>query len=204
MLLHHTKVGDRVHQAALPRQKSQLTTSSLAADNTTVKTISMAAVNGTDGPSSSAMQSNVEISSRILPHIDRHLALPVLNFLEEHAVYPKEEVLQAKLELLQPTNMVHYLDNVRKELAGDSSDSVSSEVTAKADKIVERREELKSKADTVIEIISNPEVAASLGQDKERNLTTLREKYHVSARLSGRRCLMQCELSSKIRSKAIY
>jgi translation initiation factor 3 subunit E len=162
----------------------------------------MAEVNGIDAlAASSALQSNLEISSRILPHIDRHLALPVLNFLEEHAVYPKDEVLQAKYELLQPTNMVHYLESVRKELAGDSSDSVSPEIKAKADKVVQRREELKSKADTVIEIISNPEVAASLGQDKERNLTTLREKYHVS--LAELLSSFSKGRPSKIRSKRL-
>jgi translation initiation factor 3 subunit E len=148
----------------------------------------MATSNGTEGPSTTtAMNENLEISSLLLPHVDRHLALPVLNFLEEHAVYPKEELLQAKYELLQPTNMVHYLESLRKEIAGDSSDSLSPEIQAKADKVVQRREELRSKADKVIEIISNPEVAASLGQDKERNLTTLREKYHVSSAIIPRR-----------------
>lgn len=116
-------------------------------------------------------------------------------------MYPKDEVLQAKYELLQPTNMVHYLESVRKELAGDSSDSVSPEIKAKADKVVQRREELKSKADTVIEIISNPEVAASLGQDKERNLTTLREKYHVS--LAELLSSFSKGRPSKIRSKRL-
>lgn len=130
--------------------------------------------------SSSSLEANLEISSLLLPHLDRHLALPVLNFLEEHTVYPKDEVLQAKLELLQPTNMVHYLDSVRKELNGDSSNVVSAEVKTRADQIVERRDELREKADQVIAIISNPQVAAALGQDKERNLATLKEKYGVS------------------------
>lgn len=132
--------------------------------------------------SGSAAQAHVEISNLVLPHLDRHLALPVLNFLEEQGVYDKNEVLQAKFDLLQPTNMVHYVESIRRELAGEPepADGQSpKQVKDRADEIMKRGEDLKQKADKVIEIISNPQVAAALGQDKERNLATLKEKYSV-------------------------
>ena len=124
---------------------------------------------------------NSEISARILPHLDRHLALPVVQFLEEQGVYPKQELLQAKYELLQPTNMVHYVESILEELEGEHGKTKSDEVEKRAQQIIRMRDELKDKADKVIEIISNPQVAAALGQDKERNLATLREKYSVRA-----------------------
>lgn len=131
------------------------------------------------------MDANVEISSLLLPHLDRHLALPILEFLEEQNVYPKDELLAAKYELLKPTNMIHFVESTRKELENDQSEGLSSEMEKKAQEILQKRDELKQKADKVIEIISNPQVATALGQDKERNLATLREKYNVSG---GRRC----------------
>lgn len=127
---------------------------------------------------------NSDISSRVLPHLDRHLALPVLQFLEEQDVYPKAELLQAKYDLLRPTNMVHYVESLRLELEGktEKSDSSNAQRTEqRAQQIIEKRDELRAKADSVIEIISNPQVAESLGQDKERNLATLKEKYNVSS-----------------------
>lgn len=139
--------------------------------------------------SSSSSNGAVEISDLVLPHLDRHLALPVLNFLEEQGIYAKNEVLQAKLDLLQPTNMVHYVESIRRELAGEPepADGQSPKaVKERADEILRKGEQLKQKADKVIEIISNPQVAASLGQDKERNLATLKEKYSVSRK---RACL---------------
>ena len=134
---------------------------------------------------------HVEISDLVLPHLDRHLALPVLNFLEEQGVYDKTEVLQAKYDLLKPTNMVLYVESIRRELAGEPEPKDGQSpgpVKAKADEILKRGEELKQKADKVIEIISNPQVAASLGQDKERNLATLKEKYSVRWAFPGRTC----------------
>jgi len=125
------------------------------------------------------MEANTEISSLLLPHLDRHLALPILDFLEERNVYPKNELLAAKYELLKPTNMIHYVESTRKELENDNSEGLSSEMEKKAQQILEKRDELKEKADKVIEIISNPQVATALGQDKERNLATLKEKYNL-------------------------
>jgi len=122
---------------------------------------------------------SIDISHLVLPHLDRHLALPVLNYLEENAVHDKQELLQAKYELLRPTNMVHYVEAIRKELGQglSLSQSQDADVQKREDELVRKRDELREKADKVIEIISNPDVATSLGQDKERNLATLKEKY---------------------------
>lgn len=148
-------------------------------------TTSSTAVNG-HSDSASASVSNSEISSLVLPHLDRHLALPVLQFLEENGIYPKEELVAAKYALLKPTNMVHYVEQLKREVDGQPpSDESSQETKDKADQILKRGNELKEKADRVIEVISNPQVAAALGQDKERNLTTLREKYNVSRQTAG-------------------
>lgn len=124
---------------------------------------------------------SIDISHLVLPHLDRHLALPVLNYLEENAVHDKQELLQAKYELLRPTNMVHYVEAIRKELGQglSLSQSQDADVQKREDELVRKRDELREKADKVIEIISNPDVATSLGQDKERNLATLKEKYGV-------------------------
>lgn len=80
--------------------------------------------------------------------------------------------------------MVHYVESLRLELEGktEKSDSSNAQRTEqRAQQIIEKRDELRAKADSVIEIISNPQVAESLGQDKERNLATLKEKYNVSS-----------------------
>jgi translation initiation factor 3 subunit E len=40
--------------------------------------------------------------------MDLHLMYPLLQFLEEREIYSPETLMQAKLELLKPTNMVDF------------------------------------------------------------------------------------------------
>ena len=121
-----------------------------------------------------------EISQQVLPQLDRHLALPLVQFLEDNDVYPKQDLLRAKYELLKPTNLVHYIESVRKELEGqEKAREIEEQTKQHTEQAIRRRDELREKADRVIETISDPNVAAALGQDKERNLATLREKYNV-------------------------
>lgn len=136
---------------------------------------------------SAAMDANEEISRLVLPQLDRHLAVPLVRFLEDNDVYPRHDLLHARLELLSGTNMVHELQNVRIELDGQSKQAeIVKETESKLEQLFKRNDELRGRADKVIEIISDPNVAAALGQDKERNLTTLREKYSVRGRASPR------------------
>ena len=57
-----------------------------------------------------------DLTSRLLPNLDRHLALVLLNFLDDKALYPHDQMLRAKAQLLRPTNMVTYLAQIEKEL----------------------------------------------------------------------------------------
>ena len=140
------------------------------------------ATSANSSPSSSsnnaALDTNIEISRLVLPQLDRHLALSLVQFLEDNDVYPRNDLLQAKRELLSATNMLPYLDSVRKDIGEDVNET---ETQGKLADLSLKRDELKEKADRVIEILADPNVATALGQDKERNLTTLREKYNVGA-----------------------
>lgn len=57
-----------------------------------------------------------DLTYSLLPNLDRHLALPLIDHLDERQAYPHNELLQAKLELLRSTNMVNYIATVDKEL----------------------------------------------------------------------------------------
>ena len=114
-----------------------------------------------------------------------------MQFLEDNDVYPRNDLLQAKRELLSATNMLPYLDSVRKDNGEDVNET---ETQGKLADLSLKRDELKEKADRVIEILADPNVATALGQDKERNLTTLREKYNVGALTARTARLAYCLL----------
>ncbi|KAL0404874.1 UNVERIFIED_CONTAM: Eukaryotic translation initiation factor 3 subunit E [Sesamum radiatum] len=52
------------------------------------------------------MAAKYDLTQRIAPQLDRHLVFPLLEFLQERGLYPEEDILKAKIELLNDTNMV--------------------------------------------------------------------------------------------------
>jgi translation initiation factor 3 subunit E len=49
-----------------------------------------------------------DLTSRMTPHLDRHLAFPILNFLGETGIYKKEDITRAEIALLVDTNMIDF------------------------------------------------------------------------------------------------
>lgn len=67
---------------------------------------------------SSAASGSNDLTAQLLPHLDRQLVLPLLDFLESRGTYSHEEVLKAKYDLLKPTNMVTFVLGLQRELEG--------------------------------------------------------------------------------------
>ena len=74
------------------------------------------------GTSPTALKSN-DLTAHLIPHLDRHLVLPLLDFLESRGTYSHEEVLKAKYDLLKPTNMVTYVLGLKREIEGTSEEA---------------------------------------------------------------------------------
>lgn len=49
-----------------------------------------------------------DLSQKIIPYLDRHLAFPLLAYLDETGLFPAEEVQVAQYELARKTNMVDF------------------------------------------------------------------------------------------------
>ena len=59
---------------------------------------------------------NYDLTPRIAPHLDRHLVFPLLEFLQERQLYSEDQLLKAKIDLLNNTNMVDYAMDIHKSL----------------------------------------------------------------------------------------
>ncbi|KAJ0547490.1 putative eukaryotic translation initiation factor 3 subunit E [Helianthus annuus] len=57
-----------------------------------------------------------DLTPRIAPNLDRHLMFPLLEFTQECQLYPNDQILKAKIELLNNTNMVDYAMDIHKSL----------------------------------------------------------------------------------------
>ncbi|CAG8767635.1 16207_t:CDS:2, partial [Acaulospora colombiana] len=90
-------------------------------------------------------------------------------------IYPDQDLLKAKYELLAKTNMVDFISELYKQI--HNTDKVPSEFATKRQEVLQTLENLQAEAQKVLDIIENPEVITALRQDKLQNLHFLREKY---------------------------
>ena len=57
-----------------------------------------------------------DLTKTIIPHLDRHLAFPLLAHLTETNLFPADQVRAAQYELAKGTNMVDYSVNLFEQL----------------------------------------------------------------------------------------
>lgn len=56
-----------------------------------------------------------DLTPVLAQYLDRHLIFPLLEFLLAQDVYPKEQTMQRRLDLVQETYMVDYAIDMHKE-----------------------------------------------------------------------------------------
>ncbi|KAK9723046.1 eukaryotic translation initiation factor 3 subunit E [Basidiobolus ranarum] len=119
-----------------------------------------------------------DLTSKMVPYLDRHLVYPLLEFLSLKEIYPEEDILQAKYDLLSKTNMIDTAAELYKQI--HHVEDAPTEFTDKRKNVIDTLEGLQSEAGKVLEVIENPDVISALRQDKFQNLQFLREKYNIT------------------------
>ena len=94
-----------------------------------------------------------DLTSKIGTYLDRHLVFPLLEFLEVNEVYPKEEILQAKIDLLNGTNMVDFEMDIYGKLHGTTDMPAEAEERRKA--VLSKMQELEEEAQPILRIVCN-------------------------------------------------
>lgn len=57
---------------------------------------------------------------KLIPHLDRHLAIPLLAHLSDIALFPSEQLARAQYELVKGTNMVDYVQQLQEQIGGSA------------------------------------------------------------------------------------
>jgi len=92
-------------------------------------------------------------------------------------MYPEQVLIQAKYDLLKPTNMTDYTAQLWKEL--NDSDDVPEEFTKKRETVLANLQKLEEDSQKVLSVLEDQEVVAALRQDKIQNLQYLKEHHGV-------------------------
>ncbi|KAG0270153.1 eukaryotic translation initiation factor 3 subunit E [Actinomortierella ambigua] len=122
-----------------------------------------------------------DLTSKMIPFLDRHLIFPLLEFLSMNELYSDESLLQAKYELLSKTNMVDFTGQLYQKLK--NSAEVPEDMIQKREEVLKMLEDKQAEAQKVMDVIENPDVIAALRQDKFQNLQFLKENYGMTTEM---------------------
>ncbi|KAL2483048.1 eukaryotic translation initiation factor 3E [Forsythia ovata] len=123
------------------------------------------------------MAAKYDLTQRIAPQLDRHLVFPLLEFLQERGLYAEEDILKAKIELLNHTNMVDYAMDIHKSLY--HSDDVPHEMVDRRVEVVARLKSLEEAAAPILTFLHNPNAVQELRTDKQHDLQMLSDRYQI-------------------------
>ncbi|KAJ4830989.1 Eukaryotic translation initiation factor 3 subunit E [Turnera subulata] len=118
-----------------------------------------------------------DLTPRIAPNLDRHLVFPLLEFLQERQFYPDEQILKAKIELLNNTNMVDYAMDIFKSLY--HSDDVPQDMVERRVEVVGNLRALEEAAAPLVSFLQNANSVQELRSEKQYNLQMLHDRYQI-------------------------
>ncbi|XP_068658292.1 eukaryotic translation initiation factor 3 subunit E-like [Aristolochia californica] len=118
-----------------------------------------------------------DLTSRIAPQLDRHLVFPLFEFLQERQLYPGDEILKAKIELLSETNMVDYAMDIHKSLY--HTEDVPQDMVDRRVEVVARLKSLEESAAPLITFLQNASLVQELRSDKQYNLQMLNDRFQI-------------------------
>lgn len=132
-------------------------------------------------PSETAKQ--YDTLPKLIPHLDRHLVFPILEFVEQQEDTDPKEALQMKFELLKETNMADYVGELEMQIKG--LDERPAEWQRKRDEVMERRALLEEQTARLSGLLDDPDIVTNLRSDKVANLAYLKETHEVTAEEVG-------------------
>ncbi|KAL9411695.1 hypothetical protein AB3S75_045321 [Citrus x aurantiifolia] len=119
-----------------------------------------------------------DLTRRIAPNLDRHLVFPLLEFLQERQMYPDEQILKSKIELLNKTNMVDYAMDIHKSLY--HTEDVPQDMVERRVEVVARLKALEERAAPIVSFLQNPNSFQDLrANDQHYNLQMLNDRYQI-------------------------
>ncbi|KAG5180520.1 eukaryotic translation initiation factor eIF3 e subunit [Tribonema minus] len=116
-----------------------------------------------------------DLTRTISEYLDLHLMFPLLDFVEMNNMYDSAGVSQARLDLLEPTNMVDYAMEVYQNLHNGAA--APKEMVVRRDKVFARLEELKEAASRLIAIVEDPVAVGRLENEQRFDWNGLQSEF---------------------------
>ncbi|TKX24633.1 eukaryotic translation initiation factor 3 subunit E [Elsinoe australis] len=118
------------------------------------------------------------ILPQLIPHLDRHLVFPLIQFLEEEDEEPQPELVKLKFELLKSTNMTDFVGDLDAQIHGHNERP--QEYAKKREEVLKKRDTFQDECSKMQDLLSDENVINNLRSDKVANLNYLKENHGVT------------------------
>lgn len=118
-----------------------------------------------------------DISLRLLPSLDPHMQLQVLESLQEKKLYNGTDLSKAKFQLLQKTKMV---DSAEEEYKSLYKKDPPKEMEKTKTHVFEELNKAKESCAPLLEVIMDDELVKDIIEQKNFNLDYLKKNYQVT------------------------
>jgi translation initiation factor 3 subunit E len=115
---------------------------------------------------------------QIAARVEAHLVLPLLEFAGAKGTYDAKDVLKAKLDVLNKTNMCDFAADVHKEVNGGEP---TVEMKAKRAAAIEAHGTLSAAAAKAVKFASDVVAVNQLSRDKTFNVKFAKENHGIEA-----------------------
>ena len=106
-----------------------------------------------------------ELTSKLGPFLDRHLVIPLLEFLTVKKIYDETDLLRGKLELFSNTSMVDFIMDVHKTLYPDQE--IPKNLYDKRTTVVENFKRLQLENEHILKTFQDQKVHQQLSQNRD-------------------------------------
>ncbi|KAF2166138.1 hypothetical protein M409DRAFT_55017 [Zasmidium cellare ATCC 36951] len=132
---------------------------------------------------SSEIAKEQSLLPKLVPHLDRHLVFPLLNFVEEQTPEDEDitEITQLKYGLLQSTNMSDFIGDLYAQL--HDLPERPQEYAKKRDEVLERRRIFEEETEKIQNLLADADVINNLRSDKVSNMNYLKENHGVTQQM---------------------
>lgn len=137
-----------------------------------------AAAHATTKPATDDVE-EYELLPKLIPHLDRHLVFPLLEFLSNQQEETQSmDTLKTKYELLKHTNMIDYVANLWGEI--HDTEEIPADLARRREEVLQRLELFQQETAQIDELLNDEAVVSNLRSDKVANLKFLEQQHGVT------------------------
>ena len=119
-----------------------------------------------------------DLTTKVGPFMDRHLLLPLLDFLASKSLFPKNELDTSKLEILLKTNMVDFAVDVHKELHKGAA--APAELTARRAEVVAKMAATKAEVAPILSLVQDQARVSELKAERNFTQAYLQQQLNIT------------------------